>query len=338
MIREELILQYFDQELSKEESLQVEAWAKENPADFALYQNIWHESSFVKDVRVFDTELAWDDFMQELESSEKPQSSTPIIPITAHEKTAKIRWFDRYARPLMVACSIMLVAVVAYFLFPRETEIEYHAQKDDDQIELPDNTTVSLVDGATITYPSTFDQKKQRVVKLDGVAIFDVTHNPDMPFIVVTNNSGIRVLGTVFRVDGTQENSTEVKNIEGLIRFYDRKNESFYKDVQPGESFVFDGNAFTETTPLPPTVKVFEAPEAPEIKTHSVKEILEYMYIISNGNTRTIGNDFNMNQRIAIDLETEHLANFIQALKKVSNLKIRKTNCSDCYEISRLKK
>jgi transmembrane sensor len=74
-------------------------------------------------------------------------------------------------------------------------------------IELPDGTKVKLNHGSKLTYPEEFSGKI-REVSLTGEAFFDVTPNPEKPFIIKTNDASIKVLGTSFNVYAYSESST----------------------------------------------------------------------------------------------------------------------------------
>ena len=71
-------------------------------------------------------------------------------------------------------------------------------------ITLADGTNVWLNARTTIQYPITFNEK-ERLVKLDGEAYFDVTKDKNKPFIVQTNNYNVEVLGTKFDVNAYSE-------------------------------------------------------------------------------------------------------------------------------------
>lgn len=69
------------------------------------------------------------------------------------------------------------------------------------QIILPDLTKVWLNAGSSLEYPSNFDLFNKRIVKLSGEAYFEVAHNKNKPFIVLSANQSVRVLGTHFNVN-----------------------------------------------------------------------------------------------------------------------------------------
>ena len=66
-------------------------------------------------------------------------------------------------------------------------------------VKLIDGTQVQLNSGASLTYPTHFDDHT-RTVSLDGEAYFDVTHDSRKPFVVQTKQTKISVLGTRFNV------------------------------------------------------------------------------------------------------------------------------------------
>ena len=66
-------------------------------------------------------------------------------------------------------------------------------------LALADGSTVTLHPGARLRYPARFGGA-QRVVQLEGEAFFEVFHDADHPFRVLTDKLETTVLGTSFRV------------------------------------------------------------------------------------------------------------------------------------------
>jgi transmembrane sensor len=77
-------------------------------------------------------------------------------------------------------------------------------------VKLPDNSTVLLQPGSSLSYPQNFDEKNNREVYLSGEGFFRVTKNKKRPFIVYANEVVTRVLGTSFSVKAF-ENDLEVE-------------------------------------------------------------------------------------------------------------------------------
>lgn len=85
-------------------------------------------------------------------------------------------------------------------------------------VTLQDGTVVMLNSGSSLVYPNSFEGMDQRVVLLNGEAFFEVTKNPEQPFIVQTENMYTQVFGTVFNVSAYQgDGSEEVVLVEGSV-------------------------------------------------------------------------------------------------------------------------
>ena len=67
------------------------------------------------------------------------------------------------------------------------------------QVTLSDGTKVWLNAASSLRYPTQFNGKERKVY-LSGEGYFEVAKNANLPFIVNTGNSDIRVLGTKFNV------------------------------------------------------------------------------------------------------------------------------------------
>jgi len=86
------------------------------------------------------------------------------------------------------------------------------------QISLPDGTKAWLNSSSTLKYPVMFSGH-ERKVELEGEAYFEVTHNKDMPFLVVSKNQTVQVLGTHFNVNAyPDEDYSKTTLLEGSVR------------------------------------------------------------------------------------------------------------------------
>ena len=107
------------------------------------------------------------------------------------------------------------------------------------QIQLPDGSMVWLNAASSIQYSLNIGTAKQRVVKLDGEAYFEVAKNATHPFIVETDKQSVEVLGTHFNINSYKdERVTKTTLLEGSVRVsHNITNES--EVLKPGEqSFV----------------------------------------------------------------------------------------------------
>jgi len=103
------------------------------------------------------------------------------------------------------------------------------------QIQLPDGSMVWLNAASSIQYSLNIGTAKQRVVKLDGEAYFEVAKNATHPFIVETDKQSVEVLGTHFNINSYKdERLTKTTLLEGSVRVsHNITNES--EVLKPGE-------------------------------------------------------------------------------------------------------
>ena len=94
---------------------------------------------------------------------------------------------------------------------------------------LSDGTVIWLNSGTEIEYPSVF-AKDARRVRINGEALFDVTHNPKHPFIVETFACNVEVLGTKFNVAANDRKERfSAALMEGRVKVVNtRSGESIY--------------------------------------------------------------------------------------------------------------
>lgn len=108
-----------------------------------------------------------------------------------------------------------------------------------DSLWLPDGTKVIVNAGSTIIYPSSFSKRDAcRKVYVNGCCHFDVTKDPEHPFVVNMGNLNVKVLGTHFSVDSyTDDDKVKVTLEEGLVKVFD---ESHSMTLYPNEQLVYD--------------------------------------------------------------------------------------------------
>ncbi|RZK76451.1 MAG: DUF4974 domain-containing protein [Pedobacter sp.] len=104
------------------------------------------------------------------------------------------------------------------------------------RINLPDGTKVMLNAASSLKFPVSFASRPQRVVELTGEAYFEVAHNENQPFKVISSNQEIQVLGTDFNVNAyADEPATVTTLVKGSVKvFHDGKSQL----IKPFESAV----------------------------------------------------------------------------------------------------
>jgi len=87
-------------------------------------------------------------------------------------------------------------------------------------VVLPDGTNVWLNSATSLTYKTTDDNiQKLRQVNLSGEAYFEVTKDPEHPFVVESNGQRINVLGTRFNVNTYKDDGvSKTTLLEGSVQ------------------------------------------------------------------------------------------------------------------------
>ena len=110
------------------------------------------------------------------------------------------------------------------------------------RVVLSDNTVVWLNSGSRLVYPTLF-KGKTREVLLFGEAYFEVSKNPEMPFIVKTSDLEIRVLGTQFNISAyTEDDVIQTVLKEGSVAIR-RKDAGFLENdvvIKPNQLASFN--------------------------------------------------------------------------------------------------
>jgi len=122
-----------------------------------------------------------------------------------------------------------------------EKEITYHQldipRKGEYQVILSDSTRVWLNSESRLRYPVVFRGKERRV-GLEGEAYFEVRENQALPFIVMMQNTSVRVLGTSFNIRAyVDEGAFMTTLVEGKVQLNHEGEELL---LSPSEQGVVD--------------------------------------------------------------------------------------------------
>ena len=162
---------------------------------------------------------------------------TRLAELRNHSSQSRINWLT--SKPLWrVAAIFLLVSTLGLWLYKTEnnaikpdtilaktdvTPVMLFKKNDTARemtVLLSDNSVATLSQGSTIRYPEKFSAKDRKVY-LTGEAFFDVAKNPGKPFLVYTNETVTKVLGTSFRIKARdQENTVMVLVKTGQVSVY----------------------------------------------------------------------------------------------------------------------
>ncbi|MFC5873238.1 FecR family protein [Chryseobacterium arachidis] len=109
---------------------------------------------------------------------------------------------------------------------------------------LPDGTKVWLNAESELKFPTQFTTD-ERLVELKGEGYFEVAHNANKPFIVISKGQRVKVLGTKFNINSySNEETTKTTLISGSVELSNEKNTASIK-LKPGQQGKLNQSKFT---------------------------------------------------------------------------------------------
>ncbi len=122
---------------------------------------------------------------------------------------------DRGFMKWIAGVAAVAAVVLCIFIFNPRPQPTFVAAADvPHTVWLPDGSKVVLAPYSTLE----FDMRSSRSVMMEGKAFFDVARNEKEPFEISTSNAYVKVLGTSFLVDETEE-GTDVYVKTGKVLF-----------------------------------------------------------------------------------------------------------------------
>ena len=234
-ITKEYIFKCFRNELSRSARLYLDAWIAEDEANAGMYKEALVEYEYL----LINGDV---DALKEM------------APVSHSGRTGIVR--------TIVKAAIGVAAAVAIF-FTATWLSDYRMQKELSRnlitatalpgqivsMGLPDGTSVQLNSGATMYYPAMF-KGKEREVRLEGEAFFEVAHDSKKPFIVKTFASDIKVLGTKFNVNADRNaGEFSVTLAEGSVQVSSLADPGRIIVMKPDEKvYMADGKLMVKRT------------------------------------------------------------------------------------------
>ena len=231
---------------------------------------------------------------------------------------------DTESMPLRLAgwaVAAVIAAVVSVFVFrgtgisrtapvPMEQAVNLTAETI--QFALDDGTRVYLHPGAEISYNvSTLDDRRE--VKLHGDAYFDVTRNELKPFVVYTDNIGIKVLGTAFSVSSSPEVSQVVLE-RGSVRLLSPEGASMVT-LSPNQKATFKAlTGDVRVEPVYATAFVTDKYNLMSISDATIEEITSKLSSIFRKNISFSGGDDDKRYNLAV-LKSDTLEDILSILE-----------------------
>ena len=230
-----LITRVLTGEASVEEKECLLNWVEESKSNKKLFfemKDIWEVSHAATDDR-FKGDESWERFKNQIEMNEEKEEK--------EERNHKLFAFLKIA-------SIVIVSVgLSWLVFGLTSSNRFLISKNEvitpigskTQIVLPDGTRVWLNAGSNLTYYSDYNGEK-RDVTLSGEAFFEVTKNPNKPFVVKTGKIDIKAYGTAFNVKSyPTDRFVETTLINGVVTIEQVATKKTLAILKPNQKSIF---------------------------------------------------------------------------------------------------
>jgi len=227
------LLRYVNNELTEQERTEVEEWINSSEDNRKVAEDYYYLSFAVSSLQTMKRAA--------------PQKALEKV----NKRIRKNKSHKLFIRIQQIAAILLLPLILlsGYLLLQpkgeEETSFILEARMTPGMIgstTLPDGTKVWLNSSSYLKYPNIFSGET-REVTLDGEAYFQVTSNAEKPFIVHTENSSIKVLGTEFNIDAYSSSSFIATTlVEGSVEFNYKNRDSKTKTMilEPNEQILYD--------------------------------------------------------------------------------------------------
>ena len=200
------LIAFIKGELNERQQANIRNWIAASPAHqqhFEKTREIWNNHGHKAEAYQPDLKVAW----TRIENRIEPKAY------------ATWKWLYRVAAVLVIALGISFFLVQQGGTFHSSTPVlvETPFTTTVRDILLPDGTSITLNRGATVSYDTAFDQKV-RFIKLKGEAFFDVARDEARPFIIETEKTQTKVMGTSFSIAESGDHTT-LTVVSGKVAF-----------------------------------------------------------------------------------------------------------------------
>jgi ferric-dicitrate binding protein FerR (iron transport regulator) len=205
-----LIAKKLKGEISPEEEALLEEWISESNHNKNIYDEtsaLWKKVDSTNTV-IPNVEHAW----------EKVRTRTVDLDLNTDKSDTGLHWSLAWK----VAAAFILVIGLSYFvkvyLFTESEWTEVAAQENKLQYTLPDSSKIWINRNSKISFSGDYGSK-QRMIRLEGEAFFEVRKNKSKPFIVIGKSSKTMVLGTSFNINTNNVKGDEIEVRTGKVSF-----------------------------------------------------------------------------------------------------------------------
>lgn len=229
-IDEEVLVAFLKGELDAAQAAAVETWYDRSAANRRMLGQVYYilyVSDRINDAAGIDVERSLRQFKRRMHAGRRISLRRSAVRIAAAAVIAAVLLAGGLTTVLLSKRLAQPVTVV--------TQLGERSQ-----VVLPDGTKVWLNSSSSVEYVAPFFSRQRRV-KMEGEAYFEVEHDRRAPFVVSTNGLDIEVLGTRFNIrnDDNEHRVTTVL-LEGAVKAYASGREQASVRLHPAQQLVFD--------------------------------------------------------------------------------------------------
>ncbi len=230
----ETLARYLSGEMSVDEKQAFEneiSVSEEEEKSILEMKKQWTSLEGYKEQKTPDTPKAWEKLHSRLEGEK-------LIPLQS-ARSAKSSLMPNFIKVAAAVIILVGISAVVYFTSNRKPAIEMvqitTGNESNTLIKtLTDGSVIYIAQNSLFSFPQEFETGS-RNVELRGEAFFDITPNPDKPFIIETDEALIQVLGTAFNVKTKNGTDFELYVDRGKVKVTLKSNPSHSQFVAAGE-------------------------------------------------------------------------------------------------------
>lgn len=218
-----LISKYLRKSCTPEEKEAVEQWRRENKSNQVHFDQL----------RQIEETLSKMDFIEDTNTDQEWDKLRITLPLSSELESGTIRSLNpNYKKYFSIAAALAALVLITWLFLPRFSNTtpgiaqEFTTAKGETkEYQLPDGTSVQLNADSYLAIVGDFS-KKERRVRLQGEAYFEVAKNPEKPFLVETEGVFTQVLGTAFNLRAYPESEAIKLSVsEGKVAFKSSEDE-----------------------------------------------------------------------------------------------------------------
>jgi transmembrane sensor len=252
-----LIIKFFAGEISDTELIQLKSWLELKPENRRIFDEeneLWQQASIQTKFENYKNDSAWLNI-----SGKFGLGKSRVKSVTLLRKNS----FRLLIAAATVACiiaiggiSLWIVSKNSFHQMIAGSTIVETKEGEKARIILSDSSEVILNSDSRVQYFGGYNLS-ERKVKLSGEAFFDISTNPEKPFVVQLDHMSISATGTRFnvfsfnnedRVETTLEDGAIQVTVNGKVPINVRSGQQVVYFVNTGEAIVRDVNTGTYTS------------------------------------------------------------------------------------------